>query len=191
MTRLGVFPGSFNPLTTGHVVIAESAVAQCRLDRLDLVVSRVALGKEDVVRPLVVDRLHVLEDAVASRPYLGAVMTDMQLLADIAEGYDVLVVGTDKWHQLHDLAFYGGSTSGRDAALARLPDVVVVPRPPHPDPDGVLVLEVPPHVSAMSSTRARQGEPELMAREARAFDLATGAWSDPARYERWVGDRSS
>ena len=31
------------------------------------------------------------------------------------------VIGADKWHQLHDLAFYDGSEAARDAALARLP----------------------------------------------------------------------
>ena len=37
--------------------------------------------------------------------------TDEQLIADLAEGYDVCVIGADKWHQLHDLTFYGGVRS--------------------------------------------------------------------------------
>ena len=51
MTRRAAFPGSFNPLTVGHLAVAEAARAQCALDMVDLIVSRVALAKEDVQRP--------------------------------------------------------------------------------------------------------------------------------------------
>ena len=37
----------------------------------------------------------------------------------------------------------------------------------------------------VSSTAVRAGRREWMAPEAAAFDEATGAWSDPARYARW------
>ncbi|WP_419919708.1 hypothetical protein [Candidatus Poriferisocius sp.] len=49
--RIGVYPGSFNPPTIGHLAIARAAPAQQGLDRVDLAVSRVALGKELVARP--------------------------------------------------------------------------------------------------------------------------------------------
>ena len=44
--RVGVFPGSFDPLTTAHLAIADAAIVACGLDRLDLVISRAALAKE-------------------------------------------------------------------------------------------------------------------------------------------------
>ena len=43
-TRIGVYPGSFDPPTIAHVHLAERAIEQCGLDRLDLVISVVTLG---------------------------------------------------------------------------------------------------------------------------------------------------
>jgi murein DD-endopeptidase MepM/ murein hydrolase activator NlpD len=43
---VGAYPGSFNPLTVAHLAIAEAARAVARLDRIDLTLSNVALGKE-------------------------------------------------------------------------------------------------------------------------------------------------
>ena len=183
MSRRGAYPGSFNPLTVAHLAIAEAARDACRLDRVDLIVSRVALAKEHVERPLLEHRVAVLERAAASRPWLGVVVTDHQLLVDIAAGYDVLVMGADKWAQVCDVAFYG-SEAERDAALARLPPLAVAPRPPFPLPDGV-VLHLAPELTPVSSTAARAGSRGWMAAEAAAFDAETGAWSDPDRYDDW------
>jgi len=185
-TRRGAFPGSFNPLTLGHLAVVEAARDQCRLDVVDLVVSRVALAKESVERPRLEDRIAVLRAAADARPWLGVVVTDHQLIADIAVGYDAVVMGADKWAQVLDPDFYGGSTADRDAALARLPQVVVAPRPPAVVPGNVTVLDVS---HAASSTAVREGRREWMAPEAAAFDEATGAWSDVERYERWLAER--
>ena len=181
--RRGAFPGSFNPLTLGHLAVAEAARVQCSLDVVDLVVSRVALAKEGVERPRLEDRVAVLRAAAASRPWLGVVVTDEQLIADAAAGYDMVVMGADKWIQIMDPAFYGGSLQARDAALARLPTVAVAPRPPFDVPDGVVVLDVSHEAS---STAVRDGQTEWMAPEAAAFDRQTGAWSDVDRYDNWL-----
>lgn len=183
----GCYPGSFNPLTVVHLAVAEAAVAQCGLGRVDLVVSRVALGKEDVARPRLEDRVAVLEAAAAHRSWLGVAVTDHQLLADIADRYDVLVMGSDKWAQVLDPSFYGGSEAARDRALTRLPRLAVAPRADHHDvPAGAVVLDVPADLAAVSATGARDGRLDWMAPEARAFDERTGAWSDADRYDRWV-----
>jgi hypothetical protein len=186
--RAGVFPGSFNPPTRAHLAIAASAHDRCRLGRVDLAVSRVALAKEDVERPRLDHRLAVLDRMAQSRSWLGVVLTEDQLLADIATGYDVLVLGADKWAQIQDPAFYGGSVAARDEALARLPAVAVAPRPSHPGlvAPGAVVLEYPAHLAAASSTAARAGDRSWMVAEALAFDEQTGAWTDPLRYERWL-----
>ncbi|MBV9410314.1 MAG: adenylyltransferase/cytidyltransferase family protein, partial [Acidimicrobiia bacterium] len=168
-TRRGAFPGSFNPLTLGHLAVVEAARDQCGLDVVDLVVSRVALAKESVERPRLDDRIAVLRAAAEARPWLGVVVTDHQLIADIATEYDVLVVGADKWAQILDPAFYGGSTVERDAALARLPEVVVAPRPPAVVPGDAAVLDVSHEAS---STAVREGRREWMAPEAAEFDEA-------------------
>ena len=123
-----MFPGSFDPLTTAHLAIADAAVEACRLDQLDLVISRSALAKEPGGHSPIEERVAAIERLAATRPALRARTTDAQLIADLAEGYDVCVIGADKWHQLHDPEFYDGSEAARDAALARLPTLAVAPR---------------------------------------------------------------
>ena len=181
--RTGAFPGSFNPLTLGHLAVAEAAREQCQLKVVDLIVSHVALAKETVERPRLEDRVSVLRAAAASRPWLDVRVTDDQLIADLARGYDVVIMGADKWGQVTNPAFYGDSAEAMEAVLARLPVVAVAPRPPFDVPDGVVVLDVSHDAS---STAVRQGRTDWMAPEATDFDRRTGAWSDPDRYDRWV-----
>ncbi|MFN8053142.1 MAG: hypothetical protein U0Q22_16975 [Acidimicrobiales bacterium] len=172
MSRIGAFPGTFNPPTVAHLAIAEAVVERHGLTRLDLVVSRVPLGKDVVERPTLDERIGVLDTIAVRLGWLGVVVSDDRLIADLAAGYDVVVVGADKWAQIHDVAFYDGSADARDAAVARLPTVAVVPRdgfdaPPH------LVLDVDASHRTVSSTAARAGRHELMAPEA----AASGLWT--------------
>jgi hypothetical protein len=176
VSGVAAYPGSFNPPTIAHVGIAEAVRERHRLDRVDLIVSRLALGKERPVGPSLEERITVLEALVARVEWLGLVVTDRQLIADLAEGYDVVVMGADKWAQVQDVAFYGGSEDERDRAVGRLPVVAVVPRPPHEVPDE-LRLEVPAHLVDVSSTLARSGRHDLMVTEAAELDRATGAWT--------------
>ena len=171
MNSLAAFPGSFNPPTVAHLAMAEATVRQCGVTRVDLVLSRAALGKEDVVRPTVEERAEVLQAVAVSRPWLTVTITDARLLADIGAGYDVLVLGADKWEQVLDPSFYGGSTDARDAAIARLPRLAVAPRLHHrlPAGDHVVVLDVDHH--EISSTAARAGARDLMLPEARDAGL--------------------
>jgi hypothetical protein len=185
MGLVGVYPGSFNPPTVAHLAIAEAAIRQTNLARVDLAISQVPLGKEPGTGPTFEDRVAVVRSVAAHRTWLGVVVTDAQLIADIAVGYDLVVMGADKWAQLHDVGFYA-SPRLRDAALARLPGVAVVPRHGLPVPDDAVVLELDPDIAEASSTGARAGRLEWMAPEAAEFDRVTGAWSDPDRYERWL-----
>lgn len=186
---VGCYPGSFNPLTVAHLAIAAAARHTCRLERVDLVLSRVALGKENVERARWQDRFAVLERAAASRPWLGAVLTDRQLLVEIAVGYDMLILGADKWSQALDPSFYGGSVDARDAAIAALPPLTIVRREGTRVgvPAGATVLVLPAAIEAASSTGVRAGRTEWMAPEAAEFAARTGAWLDPLRYESWLG----
>jgi hypothetical protein len=156
----GCYPGSFDPLTIAHVAVADAARRQCGLDELELVVSRVALAKEAGHHAPIEARVAAIEAiAAAGRPWLSARVTDSRLVADIAEGYDVCVVGADKWHQLLDVAFYDGSAARRDDALARLPRLAVAPRAGFalPELDGVVVLDVDASLAEVSSTAVRDG----------------------------------
>jgi nicotinic acid mononucleotide adenylyltransferase len=179
----GCFPGSFNPPTVAHLAIAEQARRVASLERVDLVVSRVALGKEDVDVPTFDDRVAVLEAVASARPWLGVRVTEDRLLVDIARGYDALIVGADKWAQVHDPSWYE-SVAARDEAVAGLPRVLVVPRPGY-EVDGIgdaEVLALEDDHGEVSSSAARAGRLDLMLPEAVTFDAATGAWTDPDRY---------
>ncbi len=181
----GVFPGSFNPPTLGHLAIAEAAVAVHGLSRLDLVISRHALAKGVVERPRLEDRVEVLVASVAHLDQMRVQVTDLQLIADIAGGYEVVVMGADKWHQVNDPAFYA-SPAARDEAVESLPQLAIAGRGDLDVPPGSL-LTLPGRFDHVSSSAARTGRPELMTPAAAAFDRRSGAWSDPARYDRWVG----
>lgn len=182
---IGVYPGSFNPPTRAHVAIADAARQRWGLERIDLVLSERALEKEHVERPLLRHRVAVLEELADRLGWLGVRTTTQQLLADIAEGYDVLILGADKWHQVLDPRYYGDSLDARDIAVARLPQLAIAPRPPLAVPEAHL-LEVAPEFAEVSSTLARGGRVDLMVPEAVTFDRHTGAWTDPDRYEAWL-----
>ena len=134
MNRLGVYPGSFDPPTRAHIEIALAAAASHRLDRVDLALSISPLGKERVSVPSHEDRLAVLRASVADIEGLGVVVTEAQLIVDIAEGYHLVVMGADKWSQVNDPAWYEGDAVARDNALARLPTVALAPRRTPRDP---------------------------------------------------------
>lgn len=157
------FPGSFNPPTVAHLAMAEAALRQCDVERVDLVVSRSPIDKEHVTKPTIDERIEVLRAVAGTRAWLGVVVTDARLLVDIAAGYDVLILGADKWEQVHDAAYYD-SPAARDAALAALPRLAVAPRLDHAVPEGATILDVAHH--DVSSTAARAGARDLMLPEA-------------------------
>jgi hypothetical protein len=152
---IGCYPGSFNPPTVAHLAVAEAAVVAAGLDRLDLVVSRVALGKEDLAAPSLAERVAVLEAVAATRPWLGVAVTDARLITDIARAYDAVVMGADKWRQVNDAAWYP-DPDARDAAVAALPLVLVAPRGAD-RPEGVQLLDLDDAHLHVSATAVREG----------------------------------
>lgn len=180
--RTGAYPGSFNPPTLAHLAIAAAARKQRGLDRIDLVLSHRALAKEDVEHPRFGDRVAVVTESVAHLEWINVVVTDAQLLVDIAAGYDVIVMGADKWVQINDPRWYNDSLERRDQAIAALPELAIAPRPPVVIPPA-FQLHLDGVYATMSSTLARGGATELMTHAARRFASETGAWLDPQRYE--------
>lgn len=171
---VGCYPGSFNPPTVAHLAVADAGRRHAGLDRVDLVLSRDALGKPAGIGPSVDERRAVLEAVAATRPWLGVAVTDARLIADIAAGYDAVLLGADKWAQVLDPAWYGGSTAARDDALAALPRVLVAPRAGD-HPAGVELLDLPDHLGEVSASAVRGGR-----RAAAAWILpeaeASGLW---------------
>jgi hypothetical protein len=171
---VGCYPGSFNPPTVAHLAVADAGRRQAGLDRVDLVLSRDALGKPAGIGPSVDGRRAVLEAVAATRPWLGVAVTDARLIADVAAGYDAVLLGADKWAQVLDPAWYGGSTAARDDAVAALPRVLVAPRAGD-HPVGVELLDLPGHLGEVSASAVRDGH-----RAAAAWILpeaeASGLW---------------
>jgi hypothetical protein len=169
VVRRAAFPGSFNPPTVAHLDIAAAARRQCGVERVVLVLSIDAIGKENV-RPTVHERAGVLRVVASTRPWLEVVVTDARLLVDIARGYDVLVLGADKWAQVLDPQYYDDDVAARDAAVAALPHLAFAPRGEGEPPPHGTVLDVAHH--DVSSTAVREGLRDLMVPEA----LDSGLW---------------
>lgn len=182
--RVGIYPGSFNPLTTAHLAIAASAREERALERVVLAFSRRPIDKEHIDRPRFDDRVIVARAEAATHGWLDVIVTESQLLVDIARGYDLLIMGADKWRQVIDPKYYA-SEQERDAAVAALPELAIAPRPPLPVPLEHL-LQIDVRMADVSSTRAREGNLSMMCEAARTFDRETGAWTDPDRYERYL-----
>ncbi|MEC9058791.1 MAG: hypothetical protein VX410_04540 [Actinomycetota bacterium] len=184
-----VYPGSFNPPTVAHLEISQATRTHFNVDTVVWAVSRVALAKEEVVRPLFEHRIAVLEKVADDFGWLEIQVTEDQLLADIALGYDLLVMGADKWHQIQDPVFYQNDPALRDSVLSNLPRVAVAPREPFDVPPE-LELPIPATLRSVSSSEARSGSTSLMLQAAQEFDIATGAWTDIGRYERWLTEKT-
>lgn len=181
--RIGIYPGSFNPPTVAHLAVSEAARMQRGLDRVVWSVSTKALAKETVELPLFEHRIHVLEQVALAYDWLDIQVTDQQLFADIAEGFHTVIMGADKWAQIQNIRWYQ-SEQEKAAAFNRLPAVAVAPRPPIEVPEGLL-LEVDDANASVSSTAARGGATHLMLPAALTFANHSGAWINPAQYERF------
>ena len=173
---IGVYPGSFDPPTVAHLAVASAAVARRRARPARLRAVPQCAGQGGPAASSTADRFEVLQAVAEHRPWLGVRVDRRQLLADVAAGYDVVVMGADKWAQVLDPVWYG-SLAERDDALARLPRVLVAPRAGD-HPTGVELLMVPEHLTDVSSTAARAGQGHWLLPEARAFAARTGVWSN-------------
>ena len=161
-----MYPGSFDPPTIAHLAIAVATLEQCRCDSLTFVLSRAALGKED--RSDTIEARALLLRTLVDDRHFDVEVTSTRYIAEIAQGYDVVVVGADKWAQVLDPAWYGDEAT-RDAAVASLPHVALVPRPPHAPlvapPTAMTVLDLgDPMLAEVSSTAVRSGRAEWAAR---------------------------
>ena len=164
---VGVYPGSFSPLTIAHLAVADAARRHLNLDRLDLAISRDALGKPELAMSnapgaAIEERLALVRRAIGDRRWLDVVVVEARLIVDIAQGYDVVVMGADKWAQVNDPSWYGDDTAARDAALEQLPAVAVAPRAGVRVPESI-ALPVPAHIDEVSSSAVRAGRTEWAA----------------------------
>jgi nicotinic acid mononucleotide adenylyltransferase len=81
---VGLLAGTFNPLTTGHVALAEAA-RDAGCDRVLLTMAPVSLAKETVERAHALDRLDWLVEWARTRPWVAVAVASHPLLVDMAE----------------------------------------------------------------------------------------------------------
>ena len=167
-SRRGVFPGSFNPLTVAHLEIARLARDAYGLDTVVLAVSRVALDKPQPPGPSLAERLELIRIDLSPYPWLDVAVTEHQLIVEIARGFDVVIMGADKWHQVNDARYYEDGRA-RDAAIADLPTVAVAERDGSElnEEDDMVILRTPHELHQVSSSHARAGDRSVMAPHAR------------------------
>lgn len=169
-----MYPGSFDPPTIAHVHLAETAIAQLGLDRVDFALSARTLGKDDSRLRPIDDRVAELTAISSGNARIGVTMTPHSLVADIAEGYEVIILGADKWHQVLDPVWYA-SIDARNEALQRLPLVALAARPPWTMPGedasadppvgvDVVILDTDPSHHPVSATDVRAGREDWRAK---------------------------
>ena len=151
-------------MTVAHLEIAHRARASHELDEVHLVVSMSALDKPAPPGPSLARRVELIDIELADHPWMSVRVTELQLIADIACGYDLVIMGADKWEQVKDVRYYA-SAAERGDARARLPQVAVARRQGLSVTDDV-VLETPEEFHSVSSTEARAGRREFLAPQA-------------------------
>ncbi len=170
---LAVFPGSFNPPTSAHLLLAERARREgfgCVL----FVLARNTVGKEvSGLRPE--DRLLALR-FIAQRAGMGVAVCSSGMYVDMADAAAMLypgtetafLVGSDKVTQIFDPSYYADREDALDALFSRA-RLIVAPRTEDGKmvrevleraenrrwADRVSVLPLHPAVSDLSSTRVR------------------------------------
>lgn len=148
---VAAYPGTFDPPTIAHLAVAEAAYRACDVDRVVLVLSTEPIGKPSPT-PLI-ERVAALETLRNGRPWLDVAVSEHRLIADVCQGYDVVVLGADKWAQVLDASYHPSEEAWR-ASLARLPRVAVARRGDLPIEGDVLVLDV--DLGDVSSTAVRE-----------------------------------
>jgi cytidyltransferase-like protein len=156
--RVAAYPGTFDPPTIAHLAVAEAAWRACGVERVVLVLSTDPIGKGRAT-PLE-ERLATLEALAERHDWLGVAVSEHRLIADVVAGYDVVVVGADKWAQVLDPSFHPDEDTWR-ASLERLPRVAVARRGDLPIEGDVLILDV--DLGDVSSTAVREGREDWRA----------------------------
>ncbi len=176
--RVGLFAGSFNPLTRAHVTLVNAALRAADLDVVIWACAVASVDKERVERAALVDRLAQMRAFVTGRRRDALALLNRGLYVDEARAIRALLmpsadllmlVGFDKIVQIFDHRYY----TDRDAALRELfslASLLVAPRADdgaealaallarpenRPFATQVRYLDVPPTYTRDSSTEAR------------------------------------
>jgi nicotinic acid mononucleotide adenylyltransferase len=126
--RVGLFAGTFNPLTLAHIALVESAMESADINRMLWVLAVASIDKEKVARATLVDRLVQLEAYVTTVARHGVLVVNRGLyveqvnLAHAQLSRDdelVVLVGYDKIVQILDPRYYSDRTRALDELFQR------------------------------------------------------------------------
>jgi nicotinic acid mononucleotide adenylyltransferase len=209
-----VFPGSFNPPTTAHLALLMQArrfAEQKKGRALDLYAafSKRTVDKERVERPLLLDRIVLLEGVLRRRvPHTGILLFNRGLYVEEAQGirasfphvkHCFFLMGFDKIVQILDKRYY----TDRDASLTelfQLAELLVAPRGEggrdelmallhHPENERfaqyIHLLPLADSYRNISSTHIRQEEDGMghdIPQEVRQFMRETRAYAPPLHF---------
>jgi len=169
--RLGLFGGSFDPVHSGHLLVAQAALEELKLDRLIFIPAAVSPFKPGSIPASSAVRLRMLRISLVGRPEYtvdeleirrGGVSYSVDTAREIQRrhpGANLLwLIGADHVAKL---------PAWRDAGeLARLLEFVVIPRPGQPSgefPPGFRLRELRGWPLRISSSeirdRVRSGKP--------------------------------
>jgi len=169
MERIGLFGGSFNPVHTGHLLMAQAALEELQLSRLALIPAAQSPFKPESDLAPAAQRLRLLRLALAGKTQCW--VDDQEITRggvsysiDTVRAYSVRFPGAELWYVI------GGDHAQllpkwREAEeLARLVRFAVVPRPGEESPalpppfQGCALRGWPFYVSASQiRTRVRTG----------------------------------
>ena len=116
--RLGILGGTFDPVHYGHLLLAESAREQCRLDQVWFLPAAIPPHKQGHELSAVEQRIEMLELAVAGNP----AMIVSRLEADrggVTYTVDTLAGPAGRRPEPRTVLSDGGRFAGRSAQLAR------------------------------------------------------------------------
>ncbi|MDQ2914371.1 MAG: nicotinate-nucleotide adenylyltransferase [Chloroflexota bacterium] len=146
MTRVGVFGGTFDPVHVGHLAIANAALDELGLDRVDFVPARRSPLKQEGPIASAEDRLAMLTAAIANEPRFGVSTVELDrpgpsftvdtLEALRGKGELFLILGSD--------AYADFERWREPARIEGLATLVLAARPGAPNaPAGARVLDSP------------------------------------------------
>ncbi|MDR1796262.1 MAG: nicotinate-nucleotide adenylyltransferase [Clostridiales Family XIII bacterium] len=119
--RIGVFGGSFDPVHTGHLMLAENARVQAHLARVLFMPTHIQPFKQGKEVSPDDDRLRMLQFALRDNPYFGVstveidrggvsyTIDSLRMLKEDFQFRTVFILGTDmflmieKWHKADEL----------------------------------------------------------------------------------------
>jgi len=133
--RVGVFGGTFDPIHIGHLVSAEEARVELKLERVVFVPAGLPPHKLDHVMSPVGHRLAMVELAIASNPHFAVSRVDIDRFGPCYT-VDTIELLRDEWGPGVEIYFIMGSDSLLDILtwhnprrLIRLCRFAVVSRP--------------------------------------------------------------